>query len=32
MDHGIIVEEGAPEEIFKNPQNTRTKKFLQQVM
>ncbi len=31
MDEGFIVEEGAPAEMFKNPQNERTKKFLMDV-
>ncbi|MFV0381145.1 MAG: amino acid ABC transporter ATP-binding protein [Breznakia sp.] len=28
MDEGVIVEEGTPENLFKNPQKTRTKEFL----
>ncbi|MGH0054376.1 MAG: amino acid ABC transporter ATP-binding protein [Sphaerochaetaceae bacterium] len=28
MDDGIIAEEGKPEELFNNPQNPRTQKFL----
>ena len=28
MDNGVIVEEGSPEQIFNNPKNERTKKFL----
>lgn len=28
MDGGVIVEEGAPEQIINNPQNARTKEFL----
>ena len=28
MDEGIVVEEGPPEVIFKNPENERTKNFL----
>jgi len=28
MDGGVIVEEGAPEEVFGNPKNERTKVFL----
>ncbi len=28
MDKGLIVEEGSPEEIFNNPNNERTKAFL----
>ena len=31
MDDGLIVEEGAPEEIFNNPQEERTRKFLDLV-
>lgn len=31
MDNGNIVEEGTPEQIFNNPQNERTIKFLKQV-
>lgn len=31
MDNGNIVEEGTPEQIFNNPQNERTIKFLRQV-
>ncbi len=29
MDDGLIVEEGSPEELFNNPKNERTKRFLQ---
>ncbi len=32
MDGGVIAEEGAPEEIFTNPQNPRTQQFLQCVL
>jgi ABC-type polar amino acid transport system ATPase subunit len=32
MDQGIIMEEGAPEQIFTNPQNERTKNFLSKVL
>ncbi|NLA92952.1 MAG: amino acid ABC transporter ATP-binding protein, partial [Spirochaetales bacterium] len=28
MDEGLIVEEGGPDQIFGNPQNERTKRFL----
>jgi ABC-type polar amino acid transport system ATPase subunit len=28
MDDGLIVEEGNPEELFNNPKNLRTQKFL----
>lgn len=31
MADGIIVDQGTPEEIFRNPQNERTKKFLRQL-
>ena len=29
MDGGVVVEEGAPEEVFGNPKNERTKQFLE---
>lgn len=32
MDEGILVEEGTPEQIFKNPQNPRTQAFLSKVL
>ena len=32
MDDGVIVEEGAPEEIFVHPQEERTKKFLSRML
>ena len=32
MDGGYIVEEGAPEQIFKNPNQERTKEFLSRVL
>ena len=32
MDGGYIVEEGAPEEFFKNPTQQRTKEFLSRVL
>lgn len=32
MDQGYIVEEGAPEQIFGNPQQERTKAFLQKIL
>ena len=28
MDHGLIVEEGIPEQIIEHPQNERTRAFL----
>ncbi len=32
MDHGVIVEESRPEEIFSNPKEERTKEFLAKVL
>jgi len=32
MDEGKILEEGAPENIFNSPQNTRLKEFLSKVL
>ncbi len=32
MDDGVIVEQGTPDQIFNNPQNERTQKFLQCVL
>ena len=32
IDEGIIMEEGTPEEIFKNPKQARTREFLEQVL
>ena len=32
IDGGYIVEEGTPEEVFKNPQNERTQNFLNMVL
>ncbi|MBQ1440697.1 MAG: amino acid ABC transporter ATP-binding protein [Clostridia bacterium] len=32
MADGVIMEEGKPEEIFNNPQNARTKQFLQSIL
>lgn len=31
MDGGVIVEQGAPETLFDNPQHERTQRFLQQI-
>lgn len=31
MDGGVIVEQGAPETLFENPQHERTKRFLHQI-
>ncbi|MDR5828674.1 amino acid ABC transporter ATP-binding protein [Caballeronia sp. LP006] len=32
MDKGVITEQGAPEQIFVNPQNERTRQFLHRVL
>ncbi|MGL4392392.1 MAG: amino acid ABC transporter ATP-binding protein [Fusobacteriaceae bacterium] len=32
MDHGFILEEGTPEQIFDNPKHARTKDFLDKVL
>ncbi len=32
MDGGVILEQGTPEEIFKNPQQARTQDFLRKVL
>ncbi len=32
MDQGVIMEQGAPEDLFGNPQNERTKSFLSKVL
>ena len=32
MDHGVILEEGAPEQFFTNPQHERTKAFLREIL
>lgn len=32
MDGGVIVEEGAPEELIKNPKNKRTREFLKRYI
>lgn len=32
MDNGVIVEEGRPEEVIKNPKNKRTKEFLKRYI
>ena len=32
MDNGIIIEEGAPLQLFENPQNNRTKEFLKRYI
>jgi polar amino acid transport system ATP-binding protein len=32
MDHGLIVEEGKPREVFSDPQHPRTQAFLSQIL
>ncbi|MDR2375821.1 MAG: amino acid ABC transporter ATP-binding protein [Treponema sp.] len=32
MDHGVLVEEGPPEEFFEHPQNERTAAFLSKIL
>ena len=32
MDHGVIVEEGGPSEMFRAPQHPRTQAFLRTVL
>ncbi len=32
MDNGVIVEEGTPQQVLDNPQNDRTKQFLNKVL
>ena len=32
MAHGIVIEEGTPEEIFTNPKSDRLKSFLKKVL
>jgi glutamine transport system ATP-binding protein len=32
MEHGVIVEEGTPEELFERPQHERTKAFLSKIL
>ena len=32
IDEGVIAEEGAPEQVFGNPKNPRTKNFLNKVL
>jgi polar amino acid transport system ATP-binding protein len=32
MDHGVIVEDGVPRDVFANPQQERTKSFLSHVL
>ena len=32
MDNGYIIEQGTPDEIFKNAKEERTRKFLKQIV
>ena len=32
IDHGVIVEEGTPSEVFDTPQHERTRAFLSRVL
>jgi ABC-type polar amino acid transport system ATPase subunit len=32
FDHGVIVEEGPPQQIFEAPINERTRQFLSQIL
>jgi ABC-type polar amino acid transport system ATPase subunit len=32
MDHGQIVEEAAPDQLFTNPQSDRTRAFLRDIL
>lgn len=32
MDEGVIVEQGSPEQIFENPEEERTRRFLRQII
>ena len=32
FDEGLVVESGTPTDIFKNPKEDRTKKFLAQIL
>ena len=32
VDHGKILEDSAPEEMFSNPQHERTKEFLAKIL
>jgi ABC-type histidine transport system ATPase subunit len=32
MDEGLIVEYGTPEKVFNNPQEERTKNFLNKIL
>ena len=32
MDNGVIIEDGSPNIIFKNPRNSKTKEFLSRIL
>jgi polar amino acid transport system ATP-binding protein len=32
LDEGVILEEGPPEQIFSNPRQQRTQRFLQRIV
>jgi polar amino acid transport system ATP-binding protein len=32
MDHGVVLEEAAPEDFFRNPKHDRAKQFLKQIL
>jgi ABC-type polar amino acid transport system ATPase subunit len=32
IDHGQIIEDTSPEELFNNPKHERTKRFLSQIL
>ena len=32
LDHGVILEQGPPEQIFTHPAEERTKQFLQRII
>ena len=32
MDEGVIVEQGAPQELFANPRHERTRRFLSRIV
>jgi ABC-type polar amino acid transport system ATPase subunit len=32
MDHGEIIEDSPPQEMFSNPQHARTRAFLRQIL
>jgi polar amino acid transport system ATP-binding protein len=32
MDHGTVLEDASPKELFENPKHARTKEFLEKVL